>query len=261
MGDANLLPCPFCGYTGASVTRNTVAGDFVVCVGCGARGPNASTEEGAIAGWNRRRDLGELVNAAWRKANLLGIELAEERVISEARERANVAARERIAELERQVASAVMTDGEAEAEARASEATRLLERSIERRILERSIERRTQLEEAMTDVVESGITRNRVNWARTYLSRILDGMSREEALRLDADEAPRGNVDQAPPAPDREHIAEPEERVTMTGRAPKLVVTDAETGRDVHVPGLNAPAPLEGPMLVMVPVDRKGPPV
>lgn len=108
MGEANLLPCPFCGYTGASVTRNTVAGDFVVCVGCGARGPNASTEEGAIAGWNRRRDLGEVVNAAWRKANLLGIELAEERVISEARERANVAARERIAELEERIAELEM---------------------------------------------------------------------------------------------------------------------------------------------------------
>lgn len=84
------------------------------------------------------------------------------------------------------------TDGETEAEVRASEATRLLERSIEQRTL---------FEEAMTDIVESGITRNPVNQARSYLSRILDGMSREEARRLDADEAPRGSVDQAPPAP------------------------------------------------------------
>lgn len=156
MGEANLLPCPFCGgsivvpnwdeYLGGQTWR------FVKCESCGARGPARDTREQATEAWNLRPDLGEVVNAAWRKANLLGIELAEERVISEARERANVAARERIAELEERMAA-------------------------------------------------------------------------------------------------------------MTGRAPKLVVKDAETGREIQVLGLNAPAPIEESMLVMVPVDRKGPPV
>lgn len=156
MGEANLLPCPFCGgsivvpnwdeYLGGRTWR------FVKCESCGARGPARDTREQATEAWNLRPDLGEVVNAAWRKANLLGIELAEERVISEARERANVAARERIAELEERMAG-------------------------------------------------------------------------------------------------------------MTGRAPKLVVKDAETGREIQVLGLNAEAPIEESMLVMVPVDRKGPPV
>lgn len=159
MGEANLLPCPFCG--GSIVVPNWVPWDeylggrtwrFVKCESCGARGPARDTREQATEAWNLRPDLGEVVNAAWRKANLLGIELAEERVISEARERANVAARERIAELEERMAG-------------------------------------------------------------------------------------------------------------MTERAPELVVKDAETGREIQVLGLNATAPIEESMLVMVPVDRKGPPV
>lgn len=102
MGEANLLPCPFCGgpsKLGPDEHTHTV----VSCQSCGACGP--------VQWWNSRvdlTDLGEVVNAAWRKANLLGIELAEERVISEARERANVAARERIAELEERIAELEM---------------------------------------------------------------------------------------------------------------------------------------------------------
>lgn len=116
MGEANLLPCPFCGgsivvpnwdeYLGGRTWR------FVKCESCGARGPARDTREQATEAWNLRPDLGEVVNAAWRKANLLGIELAEERVISEARERANVAARERIAELEERIAELEMESHE-----------------------------------------------------------------------------------------------------------------------------------------------------
>lgn len=94
--------CPFCGSTRLQASSTTYP--RVTCLSCYACGPYETAGRGCER-WNARADLGETVNAAWRKANLLGVELAEERVISEARERANVAARERIAELEAQVLS------------------------------------------------------------------------------------------------------------------------------------------------------------
>lgn len=111
MGEANLLPCPFCARSELEVDD---LGKVVWCTSCKTMGPRpvdwpeVTSGPAAIDRWNRRPDLGEVVNAAWRKANLLGIELAEERVISEARERANVAARERIAELEERIAELEM---------------------------------------------------------------------------------------------------------------------------------------------------------
>lgn len=103
----NETCCPFCASREGGVVHRITGpklGHFVRCDACGCQGPVKETPEDAKAAW-ARADIAETVNAAWRRANLLGIDLAEERVVSGARERANVAARERILELEAQVLS------------------------------------------------------------------------------------------------------------------------------------------------------------
>lgn len=57
--DADLLPCPFCGFDA------TIASDGKVFCGacsdltCRAEGPIADTEKKAAKRWNKRKELGQ----------------------------------------------------------------------------------------------------------------------------------------------------------------------------------------------------------
>lgn len=58
-GIERIKACPFCGDPGAKLFRDAVAynppfNNVVICI-CGACGPNASSEENAVGGWNRRK--------------------------------------------------------------------------------------------------------------------------------------------------------------------------------------------------------------
>ena len=58
LGGVVLLPCPFCGG------RGEVGGiPWVECQACEASGPQAETEEAAIAAWNRRAHSAEIAGA------------------------------------------------------------------------------------------------------------------------------------------------------------------------------------------------------
>lgn len=59
LGGVVLLPCPFCGG------RGEVGGliPWVECQSCGASGPQAETEEAAIAAWNTRAHSAEIAGA------------------------------------------------------------------------------------------------------------------------------------------------------------------------------------------------------
>lgn len=50
--DTDSLPCPFCGSDRLYGERSPV-GRFIVCFGCGARGPVVTTDRLWIA-WNQR---------------------------------------------------------------------------------------------------------------------------------------------------------------------------------------------------------------
>ncbi len=54
-----LKLCPFCG----SEDVGTVLPYAVYCFGCGANGPQTSTEAGAIEKWNERKELNDAVGA------------------------------------------------------------------------------------------------------------------------------------------------------------------------------------------------------
>lgn len=60
MTDAKPQPCPWaaselCGTAPVAVTRDENDGWSVQCYGCGARGPDMRTRQGAIAAWSRLR--------------------------------------------------------------------------------------------------------------------------------------------------------------------------------------------------------------
>lgn len=59
LGGVVLLPCPFCGG------RGEVGGliPWVECQACEASGPQAETEEAAIAAWNTRTHSAEIAGA------------------------------------------------------------------------------------------------------------------------------------------------------------------------------------------------------
>jgi Lar family restriction alleviation protein len=50
---AELLHCPFCGFDGVSPLK-MANGYAVFCGGCEVEGPMKSTEQEAMAAWNRR---------------------------------------------------------------------------------------------------------------------------------------------------------------------------------------------------------------
>jgi Lar family restriction alleviation protein len=50
---AELKPCPFCGSKNAA-PYSVKSCHSVLCVACGGEGPEADSEEGAIAAWNLR---------------------------------------------------------------------------------------------------------------------------------------------------------------------------------------------------------------
>lgn len=59
LGGVVLLPCPFCGG------RGEVGGliPWVECQACEASGPQAETEDAAIAAWNTRTHSAEIAGA------------------------------------------------------------------------------------------------------------------------------------------------------------------------------------------------------
>jgi Lar family restriction alleviation protein len=60
---SEFKPCPFCASTNLTGETSIVPGDVqvqqetnrIVCLNCGAQGPNELTKEGALKMWNMRR--------------------------------------------------------------------------------------------------------------------------------------------------------------------------------------------------------------
>jgi len=53
VGSGKIQPCPFCKGEGV-LKHSEYARWFVICLGCGARGPKKPTGEQAAEVWNRR---------------------------------------------------------------------------------------------------------------------------------------------------------------------------------------------------------------
>lgn len=81
-----LRPCPFCGRDQAKAVAERRA--YVVCLACGARGPEEADPERAAWRWNYRgQELEERVQAALSALSLEGSPYGEEEIAPVLRER------------------------------------------------------------------------------------------------------------------------------------------------------------------------------
>ena len=51
---AKLKPCPFCEGVGLYIHQETEEQWLVVCLDCGASGPEGASKQAAIDAWNKR---------------------------------------------------------------------------------------------------------------------------------------------------------------------------------------------------------------